>query len=76
MLIRSQNKEHLIECRSFSVTRNFGGGKKSAIIGYIDRGWWSKETTLGLYDTKEAALEELSRLQTEIANDAKIYEMR
>jgi hypothetical protein len=76
MWVRSQNKKVLLECTSFSVTKNFGGKKKGAIIGSTSNGFWgNKDIVLGLYDTEEIAVSELTRLQTELINEVKIYEM-
>ena len=76
MWIRSQNKEELVKCMAFSVRKNIGGKKKGAIVGTISNGFWGrKEIILGLYDTKEVALNELMRLQTELVNNIELYEM-
>ena len=75
MWIRSQNKNELVKCTAFSIKRNFGGKKKGAITGVISNGFWGRETVLGLYETKEIAKEELTKLQTELANKTDIYEM-
>ena len=76
MWIRSQNKKQLVKCTSFSIARNFGGKKKSAIVGTVSNtSWWGKEVVLGLYDTKEVAQNELTRLQTELINNTELYEM-
>ncbi|HET8854685.1 MAG TPA: hypothetical protein VFM60_02065 [Salinimicrobium sp.] len=76
MWIRSQNKEQLVKCTSYSITKNWGGRKKSAIVGNVsDAPWWGKEVVLGLYDTKEVAKNELTRLQAELLNAAEFYEM-
>jgi hypothetical protein len=76
MWVRSQNKKELVECIAFSVTKNIGGKKKCAIIGYVSNGFWGRrEVILGLYETKEIALDELSRLQAELASGAKVYEL-
>ncbi|HKK62376.1 MAG TPA: hypothetical protein VJ951_07445 [Bacteroidales bacterium] len=76
MWVRSQDKKELVKCLAFAVAKNFGGKKNAAIIGYVSNGFWGrKEVILGLYDTKEIALDELSKLQVEIAGDAKVYEM-
>ena len=74
--IRSQNKKELVKCTAFSIKRNIGGKKKSAIMGTIHVGFWGRtEIILGLYDTKEVAQNELTRLQTELINNTEIYEM-
>lgn len=76
MWIRSQNKKELAQCKAFSVGKNYGGKKSSAIIGTItNRSWWRKEVILGLYDTKEIAISELTKLQTELVNNTNVYEM-
>lgn len=76
MWIRSQNKKQLVKCTSFSLARNFGGRKKSAIVGTVSNAsWWGKEVVLGLYDTKETALNELTSLQKELVNNTDLYEM-
>jgi len=77
MWIRSQDKKELANYIAFSVTSNFGGKKKGAIIGTISESsfWGSKTTLLGLYDTMDIALDELMRLQSALINDNKVYEM-
>lgn len=76
MWVRSQNKEILVKCTSFSIGRNLGGKKKSAIVGTVSNAsLWAKEVLLGLYQTKEDAKTELSKLQTELLNAAELYEM-
>lgn len=77
MWVRSQNKKELANYITFSVTGNFGGKKKSAIIGTISENsfWGSKTKTLGLYDTIDMALEELTRLETALINQEKVYQM-
>ena len=76
MWIRSQDKKQLVKCTSFSLARNWGGKKKSAIVGSVSNAsWWGKDVVLGLYDTKEIALSELTKLQTELVNNSDIYEM-
>ena len=76
MWIRSQDKKQLVKCTSFSLARNWGGKKKSAIVGSVSNApWWGKDVVLGLYDTMEIALNELTRLQTELINNSDVYEM-
>jgi len=76
MWIRSQDKKHLVKCTSFSLARNWGGKKKNAIVGSVSNAsWFGKDVVLGLYDTNEIALNELTRLQTELINNSDVYEM-
>lgn len=77
MWVRSQNKKLLANYIAFSVTSNFGGKKKSAIIGTVSENsfWGSKTNLLGLYDTMEIAIDELMRLQSALVNNIKVYEM-
>ena len=77
MWVRSQNKKELVNCISFSVVRNyFGGQKKYAINGTISCGVFGKnEEILGLYDTEDMGLNELTRIQEELIKDTKLYEM-
>ena len=66
----------MVKCTSFSIQRKFGGKKKSAIVGTVSNAsWWGKEVVLGLFDTKEIAQNELTRLQTELISNTEIYEM-
>ena len=77
MLIRSQDKKELVTCTSFSITRNFGGSKKSCIVGTVSSSFWGHKTViLGFYDTNDIAIAELTRLQASLVSDAKIYEMK
>ena len=76
MWIRSQDKKQLVKCTSFSLAKNWGGKKKSAIVGSVSNvSWWGKDVVLGLYDTQEIALNELTRIQMELVNNSDIYEM-
>jgi len=76
MWIRSQDKEKLVKCTSFSLARNWGSSKKSAIVGTVSNApWWSKDVVLGLYYTKEIALNELTMLQTELVKNIDLYEI-
>ena len=76
MWIRSQDKKQLVKCTSFSLARNWGGKKKIAIVGSVSNAsWWGKDVVLGLYDTKEIALNELTMLQTELVKNTDLYEM-
>lgn len=76
MWVRSQNKKELIDCTKFTVTRNIGGKKKYAITGSIIDGFFGrKEIILGLYDTDEHAINELTRLQSELFISDKVFEM-
>lgn len=76
MWIRSQDKKQLVKCTSFSLARNWGGKKKNAIVGSVSNApWWGKDVILGLYDTKEVALNELTMLQTELVKNTDLYEM-
>jgi hypothetical protein len=76
MLIRSQDKKELVTCTSFSITRNFGGSKKSCIVGTVSTSFWGNKTViLGFYDTTEQSITELTKLQTALVSDEKIFEM-
>ncbi len=77
MWIRSQDKTKLVKCLAFSISKNFGGKKKGAIMGTTSYGrfWGETQIILGLYNTKEDALNELSKLQKELINNTEIYEM-
>lgn len=76
MWIRSQDTKKLVKCTSFSIIRNFGGNKKNCIIGSVSNApLFGKEVVLGLYDTKEIAINELTLLQTELVKNADLYEM-
>lgn len=76
MWVRSQNKKELIDCTKFSVIRNIGGKKKFAVSGSILDGLFGrKEIILGLYNTNEQAINELTRLQTELFASNKVFEM-
>ncbi|SFC49137.1 hypothetical protein SAMN04488102_10843 [Alkalibacterium subtropicum] len=76
MWIMSQGKEDLVKCVAFSVAKNIGGKKKHALTGTVSNGIWGrKEIILGLYETKETALNELANIQAGIANNSKVFEM-
>lgn len=76
MWIRSQNKEKLVKCSAFSIARNFGGKKKYAVMGSLTNGFWGRtEIILGLYATKEVALNEITRLQSVLVTHTEVFEM-
>ncbi|WP_087971995.1 hypothetical protein [Oceanobacillus rekensis] len=76
MWVRSQDGKELVESKSFSITKNFGGKKKSAIIATVPNGFWgSKTILLGLYDTKNIAMDELKRLQDALVNSIELFEI-
>lgn len=74
--VRSQNKEELVNCISFSIRKNYGGKKKAVITGTMAKGFLGrKEILLGMYDTRESAVNELNQLQTALVNATEVYEM-
>lgn len=75
MWIRSQNRKELVKCISFSVGRNFGGKNKFHIIGNISYGILGKTVILGLYNTKDMAMNEFERIQEELSKNTEVYEM-
>ena len=76
MWIRSQDKKKLVKCSSFSIVRNWGGNKNKAILGKVSNvSLFVKEVVLGLYETEEIALNELSLIQKELVKNTDLYEM-
>ena len=77
MWIRTQDKEQLLQVRNFSLTRNFGGSKKFAILGIIDTiGLFSNQKILGLYTTKPEAIQELDKIQKYLeSSNEETYQM-
>ncbi|SFI29841.1 hypothetical protein SAMN05192551_11129 [Tindallia magadiensis] len=77
MWVRSQDEKKLGKYIGFSVTSNWGSKKKGAIVGTtVESSFLGSNTeVLGVYDTQEAALEELTKLQSALLNGEKVYEM-
>lgn len=64
--IRSQDKEKLIKCNDIAISTDSEDGKT---IGYKIVGYFDKNTEyedLGIYETKERALEVLDEIQNKI----------
>ncbi|SHF94486.1 hypothetical protein [Ornithinibacillus halophilus] len=75
MWIRSQNRKELVNCISYTVRKNIGG-KNEALVGTVDNGFWGrKEIILGMYDTTEIAIAELTKIQEALIEKVELYEM-
>ncbi|MCD8502019.1 MAG: hypothetical protein LRY71_10510 [Bacillaceae bacterium] len=70
MWVRRQDKKELVKCFSFSITKNFGGKKRFAITGTCG-GYGKTDVLLGLYDTNDAALNELTKIQEALTENKK-----
>lgn len=68
MWVVSQNKEKVLNCYSFNITRYYAKkGYKYAITGeYAHSFWGSCNDILGLYKTKDDALKDLEKLNTSL----------
>jgi len=74
MWIRTQDKEMLMQSSSFSITRNYGGKLKFAIVGSIVG--TSSVKVVGLYKTKSEALQEIDIIQKYlVTGDAGVYQI-
>ncbi|WP_372644858.1 hypothetical protein [Ancylomarina sp.] len=74
MWIRTQDKEQLIQTSSFSITRNYGGKLKFAIVGSI--AGTSSVKVVGYYKTKTEALQEIDIIQKYLeTGDTGVYQV-
>nr|AOE12210.1 hypothetical protein [uncultured bacterium] len=64
MWIRTQDKKKLMQITSFSITRNYGGKLKFAVVGSIaGASAFSNLKIVGLYKTEDETLQELDVIQ-------------
>jgi|AntAceMinimDraft_5_1070358.scaffolds.fasta_scaffold291562_1 hypothetical protein len=77
MWIRTQDKERLLQVGNFSLTRNYGGKKKFAVVGtIIVNSLFGSQEVLALYNTKSEAIQELDRIQKYLgSNDKETYQI-
>jgi hypothetical protein len=77
MWIRSQDKEMLMQSSSFSITRNYGGKLKFAIVGSIvGASVFSSLKVVGYYKTKSEALQEIDLIQKYLeTGDTGVYQV-
>ena len=78
MLTRTQNKKGLFKIASFSITRNYGGKLKYAVIGNItSHSIFDNTKVLGLYKTESNAMQELDKIHKylESASDTTVYQI-
>ena len=75
MWVVSQNKEKVLNCYSFNITRYYAKkGYKYAITGeYAHSFWGSCNDILGLYKTKDDALKDLEKLNKSLTKGDKIF---
>lgn len=69
MWVRTQDRKELVNCISISVNTN-------SIIGTTHHGLWRTSTVfLGVYDTQEQAIKELTNIEAAIIGDEKLYQL-
>lgn len=75
MWVVSQNKEKVLDCYSFNITRYYAKkGFKFAIAGeYAHSFWGSCQEILSLYPNKDEALKDLDRLNKSLAKGEKVF---
>lgn len=57
-------------------SKKFWRQKKYAVMGSLTNGFWGRtEIILGLYATKEVALNEITRLQSVLVTHTEVFEM-
>ena len=75
MWVVSQNKEKVLNCYAFNITRYYAQkGLKYAIMGeYAHSFWGGIEDVLCLYKTKEDAIKDLERLNKSLTKGDKLF---
>lgn len=81
--IRSQDREKLLKCNDIAISNNMINEIETRRLGYKIVGYFDKNTEyedLGIYETKERALEVLDEIQNYILlpntdNSAYVYKM-
>ena len=75
MWVVSQNKEKVLNCYSFNITKYFARrGFKYAVTGEFAHSFWgSKKDILSLYKTKDDALKDLERLNKSLAKGESLF---
>ena len=65
MWVRTQDKKQMLRVNSFSITRNYGGKLKFALMGTTATSslFGSQSTILGFYTAEPDAIQELDRIQ-------------
>ena len=69
MWVRTQDNKQMLKVNSFSITRNYGGKLKFALVSTTAiSGFFSSQssTILGLYTTESDAIQELDRIQNHL----------
>lgn len=74
MWIRSQNKKLLLKIISISMTRNYGGNKRYALIGIGQNP--SQNKVVGYFETEYKAMQELDKIQKELeSGQTRVYQI-
>lgn len=75
MWVVSQNKEKVLNCYSFNITRYYAQkGMKFAIVGEFAHSMWGgAQEVLALYKTKEEAVKDLEKLNKSLTKGDKIF---
>ena len=78
MFVRTQDKKGLLKIASFSISRNYGGKLKYAIMGTISSfSLFENLKILGLFKTEIEAIQEIDKIHKymESDNDTKVYQI-
>lgn len=74
MWIRTQNKKQLLKITSISLTRNYGGKNRYALVGSGVNS--SQNKIVGFYETEYRAMQELDKIQEELrSGENRVYQV-
>lgn len=77
MLIYSQDRKTVTDCRTVSVARNFGAGrdKKYALVATAGYGTMINSGIVGVYPDEKTAMDELEKIFAAFESGAKSYRL-
>lgn len=77
MLIYSQDRKTVSDCRTISVARNFGAGrdKKYALVAMAGYGATVNSGVVGVYPDEKTAMDELEKIFAAFESGAKSYRL-
>lgn len=77
MLIYSQDRKNVLDCRTISVTRNFGGSKdkKYALVATAGYGTMVNGGIVGTYPDEKTAMDELEKIFAAFEGGAVSYKL-
>ena len=74
MIIFSQDRKSVIDCKIVEVTRNLGGGKESKYVLTASASGFGV-VTVGSYPEEKSAMDELEKIYAAFEAGAKIYKV-